>query len=138
MGFGVTWGTSIVHRPQGIIVVELLCASSLAGQTAAPRIPIAKYSAEWEGHGHVVLNAITGDAVLRDLDVCHLTKFLKFVCLPIVDLFASFLRRTTARSHCEPQFTRGVLGGFSQEMTFQYPDLCQPNELLKFFRHPRR
>ena len=65
-------------------------------QTSHHQPPIAKYSAEWKGHGHVVLKAVTGDAVHRDLDVCHLTKFLKFFCLPIADLLASFLWRSTS------------------------------------------
>ena len=83
---------------------------------------IAKYSAQWNGHGHVVLKVVTADADLRGLNVCHLTKFLRFFCLPhcrpLCFIPTANYIGGTARVHCEPLFTSGVKGGFSLEMTF--------------------
>ena len=39
------------------------------------------HSAEWAGHGHVVLKAVPGDTVLQNFNVCLLTESLRF-CLP--------------------------------------------------------
>ena len=90
-----------------------------------PLRPIAKYSAEWKGHGHGVIKAVIRVAILRSLNACHLIEFLRFSRAPhrrpLCYIPPAHYIGGTGRGHCDPSFTRRTLGGFSRDMTFSIP-----------------
>ena len=87
-----------------------------------------------------------GDTVFQSLNVSQLTKFISLFCLPRSRLlcFTVHYIGGAGRGHCEPLFTRGSVGGFSQEMTFaivgQDTTRAGPGQgqALKIRRTPRR
>ena len=65
-------------------------------------------SAEWTGHGHVVLEAVPGETVLQNFNVCQLTNFSGSSTFPVRDSFTSLLQCTTSE---------GISGSFVVHIT---------------------